>query len=74
MQTADNALKKARKNLLFSYCSHPYSVIQLTIAKIQAQNVRKYYGGIKSCVGDSKDSYEINKMLYKNTKEDIYEC
>ena len=33
-----------------------------------------YYNGIKSCAPDTEDSYEYNKVLYTDTKEDIYDC
>ena len=34
----------------------------------------KYYNGIKSCAPDTENGYEYNKILYKDTKEDIYDC
>ena len=34
----------------------------------------KYNNGIKSCAPDTEDGYEINKILYEDTKEDIYDC
>ena len=34
----------------------------------------KYYQGKKSCVGDLEEYYELNEELYKDTKEDVYDC
>ena len=34
----------------------------------------KYYNGIKSCAPDTENDYEYNKILYEDTKEDIYDC
>ena len=34
----------------------------------------KYINGIKSCAPDTEKAYEMNKILYIDTKEDIYDC